>query len=65
MQFPLDFWNFSLWLAFNAVTLLITSELVSTPRPQSQVVVDKKRLRTVASLLGVAFMITVLIHAYQ
>lgn len=65
MQFPLDFWEISLWLAFTAIILLITSELISTPHQQTQVVIDKKRLRITALLLGGAFMITVIMHAYQ
>jgi len=65
MQFPLSFWDISLWLAFTAIILLITSELTSTPSPQAQVVIDKKRLRITALIFGVAFMITVIMHAYQ
>ena len=65
MQFPLSFWEISLWLAFNAIILLITSELIQTPHPHAQVVIDKKRLRLTALTFGLAFMVTVIMHAYQ
>ena len=63
MQFPLNFWDVILWLTFTAIILLITSELVSTTYSHGQVMINKRRLRITALLFGVAFMITVGIHA--
>jgi len=63
MQFPLSLSDISLWIAFTAIILLITSELLS---PYSErlgdFVIEKTRLRLVAILLGAAFMITVLMR---
>ena len=63
MQFPLTPNDLSLWLAVNAIVLLITSELLfsSTTYAQS-IVIDKHRLRLVALGLGAAFMITVILR---
>ena len=66
MQFPLDVWDISLWLAVMAIIMLITSELLfsSTSLAQS-IVVDKKRLRLVALGLGTGFMVTVVMRIVQ
>lgn len=63
MGFPLSWSEISLWLAFTAIILLVTSELLS---PYSEkwgdFVIEKTRLRLAALLLGAAFMVTVLIR---
>lgn len=66
MQFPLNVWDISLWLAVMAIIMLITSELLfsSTSLAQS-IVVDKKRLRLVALGLGTGFMVTVVMRIVQ
>ena len=61
MEFPLSLLEISLWLAFNAIILLITSELILDLRPQA--FIDKKRLRLVALFSGIAFMAAVALHA--
>ena len=66
MDFPLSISDISLWLAITAIILLITSELLSSPTEYSRrIIIEKKRLRITALIFGVAFMITVIIHAYQ
>ena len=64
MQFPLSFWDFRLWLAINAVILLITSEVLSSYH-EKMFMIEKKRLRTIALILGIIFAITVLIQIYE
>jgi len=64
MQFPLSYQDFRLWLAINAIVLLITSELLSY-YPGKTFMIEKKRLRAVALILGIIFMVTILIQAYQ
>lgn len=64
MQFPLSLWDFRLWLAINAIVLLITSELLLSYHGK-MFMIEKKRLRIVALILGIIFMITVLIQIYE
>jgi len=63
MNFPLTIWDVSLWIAVMAIILLITSELLA---PYSNYfgdfVMEKKRLRLAALVLGAAFMVTVLLR---
>ena len=65
MLFPLTFWDISLWLAVTAIILLATSELISPYYGQTSVIIEKRRLRQVALLLGVLFLFTVLIRIYS
>lgn len=65
VQFPLSFWDISLWLAYVAIVLLITSEVISPYYEQAHVVIEKKPLRITALVFGVLFMFTVLMHAFQ
>lgn len=64
MQFPLSFLDLSAWLATTAIILLATSELISPYYGQSGLVIEKKRLRAAALILGMLFMFTVLIQIY-
>ena len=65
MQFPLGFYDISLWLAISAIILLATSELVSPNYGQISLLIEKRRLRTVALTLGILFLSTVAIRIYQ
>lgn len=64
MQIPLDFWNISLWLAITAVVLLITAQLVSAYDGPATLLIDKKRLRNTALVIGISFLATVAIRIY-
>jgi len=64
MGLPITLWELRLWLAINAILLLITSELLYSHHGKA-FMINKRRLRMAALILGVAFMITVLIQAYQ
>ncbi len=59
MQFPLTFWDVSLWLAITAIILLITSEMLSSYYGKINIRVDKKRLNSVAIVVSIAFVVTV------
>jgi hypothetical protein len=65
MQFPLDFWNVSLWLAATAIILLITAQLVSAYEGPATLRIDKKRLRNAALTIGLLFLATVAIRIYN
>jgi len=62
MQFPLTFWDISLWLAVTAIILLATSELISPHYGQTNVIIEKRRLRQAALILGILFMLTVMMR---
>ena len=62
MLFPLTFWDISLWLAVTAIILLATSELISPHYGQTNVIIEKRRLRQAALILGILFMLTVMMR---
>jgi len=62
MQFPLTFWDVSLWLAITALILLITSELISPYYGLTNLIISKKGLRRAALTTTALFMITVIIR---
>jgi hypothetical protein len=62
MQFPLSFWDISLWLAVTSIILLITSELISPYYGKTNLLINKKRLRNVALTVSTLFLITVAIR---
>jgi uncharacterized membrane protein len=65
MQFPLDFWNVSLWLAATAIFLLITAQLVSVYDGLATLRIEKKRLKNAALTIGLLFLFTVAIRIYN
>jgi len=62
MQFPLSFWDISLWLAVTSIILLVTAELILPTYLQTNLLINKSRLRIAALTLGILFIITVLIQ---
>lgn len=62
MVFPLSLSDINLWIAITALILLITTESLLSQHGKLTFLVDKARLRFVAFLLGVAFMVTVIIR---
>jgi hypothetical protein len=64
MQIPLTFWDISLWLAVTSIILLITAELISPYYGQTNLHINKKRLKNAALITGILFLITVAIRIY-
>ena len=64
MQFPLAFWDISLWLAIIAIILLATAEIISPYYGKTDLIIEKGRLKQAALILGILFMITVIIRIY-
>jgi len=64
VQIPIDFWNVSLWLAVTAIILLITAQIVSAYEGPGSLLVDKKRLKSAALVIGILFLVTVAIRIY-
>lgn len=62
MNFPLNFWDISLWLAIAAVILLITSEILSPQYGKINIQINKKRLRNAAVAVSTLFLITIAIR---
>jgi len=60
----MGFWDISLWLAVTAIILLATAELISPYYGKTNLVIEKKRLKQAALLLGALFLITVAIRIY-
>lgn len=65
MHFPLTLEGISLWLAFTAIILLITSEIISPYYGRTTILIDRRRLRTIALIVGILFLFTVFIEIYQ
>jgi hypothetical protein len=61
LQFLLSFWNMLLWVAINAIILLVTVELF----PGTRFRIDKRRLSIVSLVLSLALMVMVIWYAYQ
>ncbi len=64
MQIPLTFWDISLWLAVTSIILLITAELISPYYGQTNLLINKKKLKNAALITGILFLITVAIRIY-
>jgi hypothetical protein len=63
LNFPLSIDDIGLWIAVTAIILLVTSELMgSYSNYFGDFVIEKKRLRLVALMLGAAFMVTVILR---
>jgi hypothetical protein len=64
MQIPLDFWNISLWLAVTGIILLITVQLALAYEGKASILINLKRLKTTALVIGVVFLVTVALRIY-
>jgi hypothetical protein len=62
MGIPLGLWDISLWLAVASIILLATAELISPYYGHLNLLIDKKKLRKVALLMGMIFLLTVAIR---
>ena len=62
MQFPLSFWDISLWLAITAIILLVTSEMLSPYYGKVNIYINKKKLKNAALAVSILFLLTVAIR---
>lgn len=62
MNFPLNFWDISLWLAIIAIILLVTSELISPYYGHRNILLNKKKLRSAALIWSTIFIVIVLVR---
>ena len=64
MQFPLSYWDVGIWLAMNAVILLIALEVI-VPYLGKALKIDRRALRMAAVILGILFSFFVVNEAYH
>jgi hypothetical protein len=65
MQIPIDFWNISLWFAVTGITLLIIAQIAFSYEGDATLLIDQKRLRTTAVIMGILFLATMAIRIYE
>ena len=53
---PLSSSDLSLWIAFVAIILLITTELLSPQYGRTKIVINRKRLRAIALVVALIFL---------
>jgi hypothetical protein len=59
MMFPLDYWDISILIAVITIILLVSSEILSSYSGKVRILVDKRKLRIVATALTTVFLIIV------
>lgn len=64
MQIPLNLWNISLWLAVSAIILLITTQLISAYEGNATIMIDQRKLKIAAVIMGILFLATMAIRIY-
>ena len=65
MIFPIDLGELSVLFAVIAFILLITSELISPYHPRINLVLDRKRLRSIAILFSALFILAASMRALE
>ncbi len=65
MQIPLDFYNVSLWFAVAGLILLITAQLASSYEGNITILIDQRKLKSVAVVIGALFFITVAMRIFE
>lgn len=56
-SFAFNLWDIGLWLAVSSIVLLITSEMLAPHYGRARTVIDVKRLRVIAIVSGLTFLI--------
>jgi Ni,Fe-hydrogenase I cytochrome b subunit len=64
MQFPLSFFDITIWLAITAIILLATSEYLSSHYGQATPFINRKRLRALALIVSMLLMFAVFVQIY-
>lgn len=65
MSFPLSLWDLMLWLAVTAIILLPTYELLYSYSGSVSILINKKRFRKVAVIIGILFILGALVRFYE
>jgi hypothetical protein len=65
LQFPFDFWNISLFFAATSIILVTAVQLVSAYEGEVTLLIDQRKLKTAAVIMGILFLATVPINIYR
>ena len=65
MLFPLEFNDVIIWLILTCITLLVTSELLDPSLGQTNVIVERGRIKKVTYIIIILLIPLVLIKAYE
>ena len=65
MGFSLTYQDISLLLAITAIILLLTSEIISSYQGKITILINKQRLKDIALVVSMLFLITVVIRIYH
>ena len=64
MRLPLSLADMTLWLGITAILLLITSEFISPYYGRIGILIEKRKLRQIASTFSALFLLSALIQIY-
>jgi hypothetical protein len=64
-MWPLSFWDIGLWISVTSIILLITVEMTSPYNGHTNLLINWKRLRTVALITTIIFLFTVAVRVYE
>jgi len=62
MNFPLKFIDINLWLAFQTILLLLTSELISAKYNKTYILINKTKFRKSAIFVTTLFSVVIIIY---
>ena len=63
--FPIDFVDLIILFAMTSITLLVTSELVSSYRGKISILINRKKLRRASIAFSILFLVTISIKIYS
>ena len=64
LYFP-SFMEISLWVGIIAVILLLTSQILCSCHGENHIVLERNRLKSVALIVGLVFILTTLAEIYN
>lgn len=62
MTFPIDYWDIIFLLAVTSLILLVTSELLSPYYGKLNLVINKNKIKNVATTLSILFVVTLVMR---
>jgi hypothetical protein len=66
MNIPLTQFDITMWLAYAAIIVLLTSELLySSPKTSARMLINKRLMRLSGSGLGLAFLFLIVFYILQ
>ena len=62
MDLTLPFLDITVLLAITAIILLVTAELISPNYGKINLIIDRNRLRTISTVIGIFFILTIILN---